>query len=217
MMKMIFYNDENEEEKLRKTKEEIKKIIDILTKNGFRENKDFEIQVFKNGKIFRICFNYAVVAFNYTKEPNLVTLIRSAEIFGAKEVLIVGVKPELTNKVSVGSINWIKLLYFSEFDEAYEYIRKKYTPIAVEITKNSEPIFEIKTYPKNSCFIIGSEKTSGLPQEIIEKCAFSIRIPQYGITSSLNTATTGSIVLYDFISKNIKLDLLKPKTRNYRV
>jgi len=202
---------------LKEVEKEIERIRSILKEKGFVERKDFEIQRFKNGKIFRICFNFAVLAFNYTKEPNIVTLIRSAEIFGAKEVILVGVKPELTNKVSVGSINWIKIKYFDNFKDAYEYVKDKYKLVALEITKDSKPIFEIKKYPKNTCFIIGSEKTSGVPKEVLEKCDLVIKIPQYGITGSLNTATTGSIALFDYVSKNIGLDLLKPKERNYRV
>jgi tRNA G18 (ribose-2'-O)-methylase SpoU len=207
------------EEKLDLTKveKEIGRIKNILKEKGFVEKEDFEIQRFKNGKIFRICFNFAVLAFNYTKEPNVVTLIRSAEIFGAKEVILVGIKPELTNKVSVGSINWIEIKYFKEFEEAYEYLKGKYKLVALEITKDAKPIFEIKKYPKNTCFVIGSEKTSGVPKEVLEKCDLVVKIPQYGITGSLNTATTGSIALFDYVSKNIGLDLLKPKERNYRV
>jgi tRNA G18 (ribose-2'-O)-methylase SpoU len=208
---------QDKKKELKEVENEIKRIKKVLKEKGFVENKDYEIQRFKNGKIFRICFNFAVLAFNYTKEPNVVTLIRSAEIFGAKEIILVGVKPELTNKVSVGSIKWIKIKYYNSFEEAYEYLKNKYKLIALEITKDSKPIFEIKKYPKNACFVIGSEKTSGLPKEVLEKCELVIKIPQYGITGSLNTATTGSIAIFDYVSKNIGLDLLKPKERNYRV
>jgi len=197
---------------------EIGKIKEKLKERGFVEGEDFEIQLFKGGKIFRICFNFCVLAFNYTKEINLVTLLRSCEIFGAKEFITVGVKPEITEKASVGAKKWIEVKHFDNFEDAYKYLKEKgYKLVGVEILKEAKNTFEIKEYPKKCCFIIGSEKEGGLSKEVIEKCDLIVRIPQYGITGSLNTATAGSIIVYDYVLKNIKVDLLEPKERNYRV
>jgi len=205
----VLFKDQKKEE-LEKNLKEVKKIIEKKKLNA-------QIKIFPEKKIFRIVFPLAVLAYNYTKEPNLVTLLRTAEAFGAKEFITIGTKPEITQKVSVGAKKWIEWKHFNEFNEVKDYLLKNYKLVALEISKKSVPIFEVKEYPEPVCFIIGSEKTQGVPEEVQELCDLVVRIPQYGIVGSLNTATAGSILLYDFIQKNIKIELLKFKSRNYRV
>jgi len=202
---------ENKKEK--ELKENIKRIKKIIEEKGINA----DIRIFEEKKIFRIEFPLAILAYNYTKEPNLVTLLRTAEAFGAKEFITIGVKPEITQKISVGAKKWIKWQHFNEFDEVKDYLQKNYKLVALEISKKSIPIFEVKKYPEPVCFIIGSEKTEGVPEEIQDICDLVVRIPQYGVVGSLNTATAGSILLFDYIQKNIKIELLNFKSRNYRV
>ncbi|HIQ51186.1 MAG TPA: TrmH family RNA methyltransferase [Nautiliaceae bacterium] len=205
---MLFENKKEKE-----LKENIKRIKKIIEEKGINA----DIRIFEEKKIFRIEFPLAILAYNYTKEPNLVTLLRTAEAFGAKEFITIGVKPEITQKISVGAKKWIKWQHFNEFDEVKDYLQKNYKLVALEISKKSIPIFEVKKYPEPVCFIIGSEKTEGVPEEIQDICDLVVRIPQYGVVGSLNTATAGSILLFDYIQKNIKIELLNFKSRNYRV
>jgi tRNA G18 (ribose-2'-O)-methylase SpoU len=192
---------------------EIKRIKEILEKKKINA----EIKVFPERNVFRIEFPVAVVAYNYTKEPNLVTLLRTAEAFGAKEFITIGVKPEISEKISVGSKKWLTVKHYESFEEVKDYLLKNYKLVALEISKKSIPIFEVEKYPEPVCFIIGSEKTYGVPEEVQEVCDLIVRIPQYGIVGSLNTATAGSILLYDYIQKNVRTELLTFKTRNFRV
>ena len=195
------------EEQLKEVQEKIKK-----------HKLNAEIKVFPERKIFRVIFPLAVLAFNYTKQPNLVTLLRSSEAFGAKYFITVGIKPQISEKISVGTKKWMEWLHFETFEEAYDWLKKEnFKLVSLEISKKSIPIFEVKNYPEPVCFIIGSEKTTGVPEEIQEKSELVVRIPQYGIVGSLNTATAGSILLYDYIQKNVGVELLNFKSRNFRV
>jgi len=202
-----------EDKKKKELEENVKRIKKIIEEKRINAN----IKIFEEKKVFRIEFPLAILAYNYTKEPNLVTLLRTAEAFGAKEFITIGVKPEITQKISVGAKKWIKWQHFNEFDEAKDYLQKNYKLVALEISKKSIPIFEVKKYPEPVCFIIGSEKTQGVPEEVQDFCDLVVRIPQYGIVGSLNTATAGSILLFDYIQKNIGVELLNFKSRNYRV
>ncbi|MEO2154347.1 MAG: TrmH family RNA methyltransferase [Nanoarchaeota archaeon] len=211
-IKELFDNKEKSQ-KEKEFEEEIKRIKELIKKH----NLNAEIKAFPERKIFRIVFPLAVAAFNYTKEPNLVTLLRTSEAFGAKEFITIGTKPEISEAISVGTKKWMRWLHFENFEDFYNYAKDKYKLIGLEISKKSVSIFEVKKYPEPACFIIGSEKTTGLPEEVQEKCDLIVRIPQYGIVGSLNTATAGSILLFDYIQKNVKIELLRFKNRNYRV
>lgn len=68
--------------------------------------------------------------------------------------------------------------------------------IGVEITTNSKDIF-ITDYPKEVGFVVGAE-SKGIPQEILDVCAFALHIPMMGINSSLNVASALCVALYDW-------------------
>lgn len=55
---------------------------------------------------------------------------------------------------------------------------------------------------------LGQEST-GLPQEIIEKCHKLVYIPQYGSVRSLNVGTAAGIAMYDFVRKSKGFDKSK--------
>jgi tRNA G18 (ribose-2'-O)-methylase SpoU len=67
---------------------------------------------------------------------------------------------------------------------------------ALEQTSNTIPHYDIKFedhFPL--CLIVGNEIT-GVSQELIDLCDFSIELPQYGIKQSLNVAVAYGIAVF---------------------
>ncbi|AFH49982.1 rRNA methylase [Ignavibacterium album JCM 16511] len=67
---------------------------------------------------------------------------------------------------------------------------------ALELTENSKPYFEISGNNFPLALVVGNE-ISGVSQEILDHCDFSIEIPQYGIKQSLNVAVAYGIAIYE--------------------
>ncbi len=67
---------------------------------------------------------------------------------------------------------------------------------ALELTSKSKPYYEITENNFPLCMIIGNEIT-GVSQELINLCDFSIEIPQYGIKQSLNVAVAYGIAIFE--------------------
>jgi tRNA G18 (ribose-2'-O)-methylase SpoU len=59
-------------------------------------------------------------------------------------------------------------------------------------------------YPPNSVLLFGSEK-GGVPDVLLERADAVVSIPQFGIHNDMNLSVAVGIVLYDWVSKNVKL------------
>lgn len=70
------------------------------------------------------------------------------------------------------------------------------TPVAIEITENSISLPDFQ-HPRGAYYIFGPENGS-LPQDIIERCAYTVSIPT---THCLNLAGAVNVVCYDRIAK----------------
>ena len=67
---------------------------------------------------------------------------------------------------------------------------------ALELTDASKKYYEISNNDFPICLLIGNEIT-GVSQELIDLCDFSIEIPQYGIKQSLNVAVAYGIAIFE--------------------
>jgi 23S rRNA (guanosine2251-2'-O)-methyltransferase len=67
---------------------------------------------------------------------------------------------------------------------------------ALELTDVSKNYYEITNNDLPLCLLVGNEIT-GVSQELIDLCDFSIEIPQYGIKQSLNVAVAYGIAIFE--------------------
>lgn len=126
-----------------------------------------------------------------TKE-NIGTLIRSAKMFGADFVFMIGER--YTSQCSAVKLdNKMPIFYFKDFKTFCECMPPVDYYVCIELTDNSKKLQEFN-HPQKGIYILGSED-SGLPKEILEseRCRFV----EIDGDSSLNVAVAGSIVLHD--------------------
>ena len=67
---------------------------------------------------------------------------------------------------------------------------------ALEQTSDSKPHYSVNKTDMPLCLLIGNEIT-GVHQELIDLCDFSIEIPQFGIKQSLNVAVAYGIAIFE--------------------
>jgi len=66
---------------------------------------------------------------------------------------------------------------------------------ALEMTEKSFPYYELKKDIFPLALLVGNEIT-GVSQDLLDMCDFSIEIPQYGIKQSLNVAVAYGITIF---------------------
>jgi len=100
-------------------------------------------------------------------------------------------------KTALGSTESVKWEYVKNPLEAIKEIKSKGIKIcALELTENSTPYYNITENDFPLCLVVGNEIT-GVSQEVLDLCDYSIEIPQYGIKQSLNVAVAYGIAIFE--------------------
>jgi len=143
-------------------------------------------------------FGIGIMGLKY--DDNYGTLLRTAQVFGADFIFIIGRRYKKQPSDSMNSWKHIPLFEYKDFDDFYQHMPYKVNLVAIEMAENAMPIHTYK-HPKSACYLLGSEDF-GLPQEVLEKCKEIVYLPG---EKSLNVSVAGSIVLFDRLQKNEKL------------
>lgn len=99
-------------------------------------------------------------------------------------------------KTALGSHESVQWEHVKNPKEAVLALKEKgYKIVALELTDESFPYTEIPANDFPICLIIGNEIT-GVSQDLIDLCDYSIEIPQFGIKQSLNVAVAYGITVY---------------------
>lgn len=100
-------------------------------------------------------------------------------------------------KTALGATESINWEYVKDPKEVIQKLKTDSIKIgALELTSSSFPYYEMKENIFPLALIIGNEIT-GISQELLDLCDFSIEIPQYGIKQSLNVAVAYGVALYE--------------------
>lgn len=129
-------------------------------------------------------------------EHNIGTLWRSAYILGAAYIFTIEKKYKKQSSDVLRTWSRIPMFHHKTFEDFLTHIPYDCRIIGVEIDDKAEELASF-AHPKRAIYLLGSEN-NGLPQHILDKCHFIIRLKG---NSSLNVGVTGSIVLHDRCAK----------------
>ena len=100
-------------------------------------------------------------------------------------------------KTALGATESVKWEYVKDPKEVIHKLKAEGIKIgALELTDSSLPYYQLKEDIFPLALVIGNEIT-GVSQELLNICDFSIEIPQYGIKQSLNVAVAYGVALYE--------------------
>lgn len=144
---------------------------------------------------------FSIALLNFSGNLNVGMAIRSAVIFGAEKVFLIG-KKKYDKRSTVGAHNYIDIEYIDEDPIetpflALNDICMEYDPYLVE--QGGKDLYCEDFKFKNPCFIFGCEST-GIPKEIMDvgkEFNFeTVSIAQIGVLRSLNVASAAAIVMW---------------------
>ena len=100
-------------------------------------------------------------------------------------------------KTSLGATESIKWEYVKDPKDVIRQMKQDGIKVcALELTDKSFPYYELKKDSFPLCLVVGNEIT-GVSQELLDMCDFSIEIPQFGIKQSLNVAVAYGVTIFE--------------------
>lgn len=132
---------------------------------------------------------------NISEPGNLGTLLRTADWFGVKSVLISKDSVEVFNpkviRASMGSIFHLKIFTDVELNQ-FTYLKSnQYSFLCADL--NGKNIFNLKKTGKHILSL--ANESSGPSQELLKLCDETVTIPKLGNAESLNVASAGAVIL----------------------
>lgn len=132
---------------------------------------------------------------------NVGSIFRSSDGAMLEKIYLCGYTPTPPKKevlkTALGSTESVNWEFVKDAKEAVLNLKEEGVTIcALEQTDSSIPYYDITPAEFPLAVIIGNEIT-GVDQELIDLCDFSIEIPQYGIKQSLNVAVATGITLFE--------------------
>lgn len=145
------------------------------------------------------CHNFSVLITNKFHDFNIGSVIRNANAFCAKEVIIYGSK-QYDKRGTVGSYLYTNMRHVRFTDEL------DLTDSVVIGVDNLEGAVPIETFewPQQHVVLAFGQEGTGLTEDIIALCDQMIYIKQYGSIRSLNVGCASAIAMYDYCLKMVR-------------
>lgn len=151
--------------------------------------------------------NFSVVCCNIGNDFNIATVIRNANAFLAKEVVIYGNK-KYDRRGTVGTHHYTNFRHVKSINDLGSYIEKNVSmyegKVKVLGIDNVPQANDINFYNFDSdihyIMIFGQEQI-GIPQNVLDIVDDVLYIPQYGSVRSINVGSASAIIMNSYCSK----------------
>jgi len=141
--------------------------------------------------------DFAVAIENWQHDLNIGTVVRTANAFLAREVIIVG-RRRWNRRGAMVTDRYQHVRHVATPGELATYARAAgYAVIGIDNLPGSVPL-ETTALPRNALLVFGQESV-GLSPEIREACAQVCSITQYGSTRSINAGVAAGIAMHAWI------------------
>ena len=144
--------------------------------------------------------DFAVAIENWQHDANIGTVVRTANAFLAKEVLIVGRK-RWNRRGAMVTDRYQHVRHVPSVTELSAYAAGAgYTVVGIDNMPGAQPI-ETADLPLRTLFLFGQEGP-GLTDEAHDGAAMTLSIAQYGSTRSINAGVAAGIAMHAWIRRH---------------
>jgi tRNA G18 (ribose-2'-O)-methylase SpoU len=147
--------------------------------------------------------DFAVAIENWKHDLNIGTVVRTANAFLAREVVIVG-RRRWNRRGAMVTDRYQHVRHVDDVDEFVDYATTAgYVIVGVDNLPGSVPI-ETFDLPRNTMFLFGQEGV-GLSDEARAAVPVTCSIAQYGSTRSINAGVASGIAMHAWIHRHAEL------------
>lgn len=143
----------------------------------------------------------SMLALDHLVDPqNVGTLLRAAEAFGVRTVLLprdrsAGITPAVVNS-SAGAVEHLDIVQVVNLAQALERLKARgHWIVGIEHHERAS-VLGVASIPTPCVLVIGSEG-QGMGPNLAKRCDLLLKIEMRGEVNSLNAATAGSIALFE--------------------
>ena len=142
-----------------------------------------------------------VVLNSIRSNYNVGSIFRTSDGAQVEKLFLCGYTPHPPKKeilkTALGSTESVAWEYVKDPKEILLKLKSQGVKIcALELTDSSKNYYEISEKDFPLCLLVGNEIT-GVSQELLDMCDYSVEIPQYGIKQSLNVAVAYGIAIFE--------------------
>ena len=152
-------------------------------------------------------FNYSVLCCNIGNDFNISTVVRNANAFLAKEVVIYGNK-KYDRRGTVGTHHYTKFRHVKSIDCLGTYIKEtiskyetKVKLLGIDNVPEAKNINAFDFDPNVHYIMIFGQEQIGIPENVLNMCDDLLYIPQYGSVRSINVGTASGIIMNNYCAK----------------
>jgi len=143
---------------------------------------------------------FVVAIENWQHDANIGTVVRTANAFLAREVLIVGRK-RWNRRGAMVTDRYQHLRHLPSVAEVIGYAAERdYTVLAIDNTPGAVPL-ETAMLPRRALFLFGQEGP-GLTDEAHRAAVTTLSIAQFGSTRSINAGVAAGIAMHAWIRQH---------------
>jgi tRNA G18 (ribose-2'-O)-methylase SpoU len=143
---------------------------------------------------------FVVAIENWQHDANIGTVVRTANAFLAKEVLIVGRK-RWNRRGAMVTDRYQHVRHLSSVAELADHAAATgYTVLAIDNTAGAQPL-ETAALPRKALFLFGQEGP-GLTEQARAVASVTLSIAQFGSTRSINAGVAAGIAMHAWIRQH---------------
>jgi tRNA G18 (ribose-2'-O)-methylase SpoU len=143
---------------------------------------------------------FAVAIENWRHDLNIGTVVRTANAFQAREVIIVG-RRRWNRRGAMVTDRYLHVRHIDTPADLAAYAEEHgYTLVAVDNLPGAVPL-ETTTLPRHALLLFGQEGT-GLSDEARSAAAATVSIAQFGSTRSINAGVAAGIAMHTWIRQH---------------
>ncbi|HEY2298127.1 MAG TPA: RNA methyltransferase [Jatrophihabitans sp.] len=143
---------------------------------------------------------FAVAIENWRHDLNIGTVVRTANAFQAREVIIVG-RRRWNRRGAMVTDRYLHVRHLDTPADLAAYASEQgYTLVAVDNLPGAVPL-ETTTLPRHALLLFGQEGT-GLSDEARAVAALTVSISQFGSTRSINAGVAAGIAMHTWIRQH---------------
>jgi tRNA G18 (ribose-2'-O)-methylase SpoU len=151
-------------------------------------------------------YNYSVVCCNIGNDFNIATVIRNANAFLAKEVVIYGHK-KYDRRGTVGTHHYTNFRHVKGIDDLNSYFEKTFSEhenkvklLGIDNVREAKNVNTFYFDPDIHYVMIFGQEQIGVPKEVLSICDDVLYIPQYGSVRSINVGSASAVVMNSYCS-----------------